>query len=469
MKKITGIIILVVSLFAYNAEAKWWIFGASPNEIEIRYLYLNNMSYDAAGQKISLPRETLQDGMIFIKGKATVQKGKIASVRITTDNKETWKDAMVSDDGAFVFSFKPEAGKVYAMYIEIMDTTGKTNDIEVTRKEVTVSEQNILAMVKNVLDQMIEAYRNKEAGRFMSFVSDDFAGDEANLDRAIRKDFSAFDNIDLRYIINNIATDPKGMIFVSLNYNRSLISSKTGRLFTDKGLTEFTFKAGDKGPLVFSMRNPLIFGVTDASNVATGMVRQSPADPMLIVDERGNVAKVPINIFEKVVDDDNLLITSNPDGTITVKSSDITVVVNQQGAVVSACGGSGTVESGVNMELVSIGHPPYGFDFESGDSLEAFGDFVVTGGETTRVYVTLKTGVSIKDMGSVSLNSISEAPQAGYSPLSPVYLYLGKSYAFKLANGKFGLLEIKNIILPHPPYTILKFDYKYQPDGSRCF
>ncbi len=44
----------------------------------------------------------------MIKGKATVKTGTIASVRVTLNNKETWQDATLSEDGAFEFRFRPE-------------------------------------------------------------------------------------------------------------------------------------------------------------------------------------------------------------------------------------------------------------------------------------------------------------------------------------------------------------------------
>lgn len=166
---------LILSLlFIQIVEAKWWIFGVSEDEITIKYLYLNNTSYDELGQKVKVYKETLEDGNIVIKGKATVKTGKIANVRISINNKESWERAKLSREGDFEFRFRPELNKTYVVYIEIMDTRGKTNDIESTRKEITVSERNITAMIKETLEAMAEAYRREDAGRFMSYVADDF-------------------------------------------------------------------------------------------------------------------------------------------------------------------------------------------------------------------------------------------------------------------------------------------------------
>ncbi len=84
----------------------------------------------------------------------------------------------------------------------------------------------------------MEASQNENAAKFLTHVSSDFAGDKTNLDMALRKDFSFFDNIYMRYTLNNVASNAQG-IFVSLNYNRSVISSRSGRTFTDRGMTVF--------------------------------------------------------------------------------------------------------------------------------------------------------------------------------------------------------------------------------------
>lgn len=51
MLKLLAITLLCLT-FTNTAEAKWWIFGQSENEISTRYLYLNGISYDELGDKI---------------------------------------------------------------------------------------------------------------------------------------------------------------------------------------------------------------------------------------------------------------------------------------------------------------------------------------------------------------------------------------------------------------------------------
>lgn len=439
-------LVIIFSAFVgqIQSEAKWWIFGVSEDEITVKYLFLNNVSYDELGQKVTLFRDNLQDGNIVIRGKATVKTGTIASVRITLNNKETWQDATVSEDGAFEFRFRPELNKTYIVYIEIMDTRGKTNDIESTRKEITVSERNITAMVKEVLEAMAEAYRREDAGRFMSYVADDFAGDAVNLDRAIRKDFSLFDNIDLRFTINNVASGSKGIV-VSINFNRSLVSSRTGKLLSDRGITEFVFKHGEGGLKVYSMKFPLIFGLSDASNVATGVLQSPSNEPTIVVDDKGNVVKEPFDQAVKTVMEGTALET----GTFTL-----------------------------NFKVITGGILAQGFNFKDGEVIDFSSwppptevDMCISLAE-----IEFNSGTKAKNLGKIGINNVREVPESGYdityinSNNNPPPTVIGNVYALKLRDGKYALIEIMDWNVDHlAHFSRASFKYKYQPDGSRRF
>jgi len=221
--------------------------------------------------------------------------GKVGSVEVSIDNRETWQKAKLGESGAFEFSFKPELGKTYDLYIKVLDTTGKSNKIEDTYRQITLSDRDLMAAVREALQKLVDAYCQENPSAFMALVSDDFAGDAVLLDRAIRKDFTAFDQIDLRFNISSVASGAKGRIYVSLLYNRFMLSAKSGASFTDKGTTEFVFEQKDDGLLVWSMKNPLIFGLSDAGNVATGTVYTSGNENIIVVDDSGNVQQVPFD------------------------------------------------------------------------------------------------------------------------------------------------------------------------------
>lgn len=459
--------IIMLTLTATGTEAKWWIFGQSEDAVSIQYLFLNKASFDETGSKITIYREMLPDGKITITGKANAGQGKVGSARVSLDGKNNWNDANLSENGAFEYSFRPEMGKTYAIYIEVSDTTGKTNDVKATYRQLTVSDRNVMSIIKEVLNKLIDAYEKHDAKTFMSMVSEDFAGEATNLDRAIRKDFSSFDNIDLNFTLNNITSDTKG-ISVSLSYNRHLTSTKSGQSLKDKGSTEFVFKMSEKAVKVYSMKNPLIFGVTGAPNVATGTVQSTTSGPVIIADSTGKAAEVPAQVYSELVNDSSLRITNNTDGSSTVKSSSETIVVDQSGTQTG--GGalaSDTVEKGSRIITLP---PAKEFSFVDGAVVGAnAGDFAITGGIPPGGIAVgaLHPGVTYCDLGVKSLSSVNEAPSSGYSaPAPPVQFVVGHTYAFKLTSGKYGLMEVTTVTIgPLKMY----FSYKYQTNGTRQF
>ncbi len=282
-------IISVVALFFITAgflSAKWWIFGKSKDEVSIKYMTVNSLSFDETTKKIKLFKENLKDDKVIIKGKASAGKGAVVgSVKVTLDGKASWHDAKFSENGDFEFSFTPELNKIYKFYIEITNTVGKTNNIEDTYREIEVVSENIKVKVKEILDEVFGAYSNKSLSKFMSYVSDDFAGDRDFLELAVKKDFNALNNIKINYSINNIASGAKG-IAVSITYNRSIMSSKSGLITTDNGMTEMVLKYSGEKLKIYSMKKPLLFGLSDADNIATG---QTPGQSEGIVISDGEV------------------------------------------------------------------------------------------------------------------------------------------------------------------------------------
>jgi hypothetical protein len=288
MKKI---FMLAAALLCFSgaADAKWWIFGKTGGEIGLKYLYVNKVSADEAGAKMTVFRETLgADGQVKITGKASVGKSAVGSVRISLDDKATWQDVKFSENGAFEYSFRPEQDKTYALLIEITDTAGKTNKVDETRKEIVLSAENIQVKVREALDSLFDAYSRENLPKFMAGVGEDFAGDKGILERAVKRDFDALSNINMRYTINNVAAGAQGRVFVSVTSNRMVLVNKTGATSTDSGFTEFVFHSAEGKLSLYSMKQPLMFGLSDAENVATGTAQGGGAGA-LVLDDSGNL------------------------------------------------------------------------------------------------------------------------------------------------------------------------------------
>ncbi|OGR42026.1 MAG: hypothetical protein A2X35_02220 [Elusimicrobia bacterium GWA2_61_42] len=272
---------------AMTADAKWWIFGKSGGDVGLKYLQVNRIASDETGTKITVFRETLSaDGLIRINGRASAAKGAVGSVRVSLDDKATWSDVKFSDNGTFEFAFKPEQGKTYKMLVEVTDTAGKTNKVEETRKEISLSDENIQAKVRAALDALFDAYNRENLERFMVNVGEDFAGDKAILERAVKRDFDALSNINMRYTVNNVSAGAQGRVFVSVTYNRMVFINKTGASSTDTGVTEFVFDSKEGKLALFSMKKPLMFGLSDP-DVGTGTV--IGGGDGLVIDDSGDI------------------------------------------------------------------------------------------------------------------------------------------------------------------------------------
>ncbi|HBE89367.1 MAG TPA: hypothetical protein DDW67_09555 [Elusimicrobia bacterium] len=288
MKKIL-MTVAALMLAAGAAQAKWWIFGKGGGEIGLRYLTVNGASADEAGAKMTLYRETLgADGLVRVQGRAQTGRNKVGSVRVSLDDKATWQDAKVADNGTFEYLFKPEEGKKYFLLVEVTDTAGKTNKVDETRKELELSGEKIQAAIRAALDAMFAAYMKEQLQPFMAHVGGDFAGDRLLLERAVKKDFDSLTGINIRYTLNNIAAGAGGRVFVSITYNRFVVVNKTGASNTDNGSTEFVFTLDEGRPLLYSMKQPLMFGLSDADNVATGSVLGGGGEA-LVLDDGGNL------------------------------------------------------------------------------------------------------------------------------------------------------------------------------------
>lgn len=299
MKKFTILILfMTLALFASvgQVQAKWWIFGKSSDEVSLNYMHINKISYEDMNGKAVFFKDSLpKSNEITINGKASVKKSKIGAVMVSLDNKETWDKAKLNDNGSFEYKFYADTSKTYDFYLKAIDTTGKTNDIEKTYVQITFSNQDISALVRETLDKLFRAYQTENLVSFMTLVSDKFIPGSDILDSAVRRDFILFDYIKIEHFINNISQVSDGKIFVSFQYNRSVISTKTGQTFTDKGMTELVLKNEDGQLKLFSMKHPLMFGLSDASEIATGSVNQNSDEDTLVVGSDGSINVVPFN------------------------------------------------------------------------------------------------------------------------------------------------------------------------------
>lgn len=137
--------------------------------------------------------------------------------------------------------------------------TKKTAGVEKKSKESFIEIQ---AAVRDTLDGLVDAYVNKNARRFMSFVAEDYLGDDTLLDRRIRRDFRKFSDMDMRYTFNNVTTDSKNEnISVAVTFTRSYTDVKTAKRINKTGSAVLIFRMVDERPKLREMKSPSLFGV----------------------------------------------------------------------------------------------------------------------------------------------------------------------------------------------------------------
>lgn len=429
-----GLLLVCLLTLTQTASAQWWRFGADAGQPVFSDLLFNNVSALRVDRSLQFSPEDLDQRKISVRGRAEVGQGKIGRIEASLDDGVTWTAIPVGERGLFAFEFMPEIERPYRFKIRALSTTGQSSDEAEHAFEFKVVKEDNRALAQAAFKQLLERYMARDRSGFMSLVSREFLGNETALDSAIGNDFRFFDSIRIDPTIQRMAaSDNRWTIY--FNFRRQVRSVRTGQVLTDQAQTSVTLIRDGDGYKLQELAAPLIFGVSDPSNVATYVTSESVGKDILVVDDKGNTS-----IGKQGQD---VTPSTEGDSTLPVKTGQLNVT----------------------------GHPPAGFNFTTGTQTPVVGDFVATGGDDVNgLWSSLGTGVTIIDLGSVGIDSISSVPELGYSPSIPGgYLRPGRTYAFRLANGRYALLEITSITQTGPYYLLAELNFKYQPDGSRNF
>ena len=291
--RISALVFLTLVLAA-GAQAGWFIFGRSEGQLKADCLYVNDIAFDQKDARITLYAIAMKDQTVRIRGRAVTKGADVKAVQVSLDGGFNWQDAKLLDDGAFECTFAPKANVVYQFRVRTVDGDGKQTGLDMYSKAIVLSDKDAMDVVREVVDKLIEAYENERAKDFMACVSESFAGDDTTLDRALRRDFSMFDQIDIRYAVTSIASGPKARLHAAIFYERLVIAAMSGVTYRDNGTTELAFEMGNNGPLLYSMKKPVLFGVSDQDEVATGIVTLGMNSNVLQVLENGTIQLGPV-------------------------------------------------------------------------------------------------------------------------------------------------------------------------------
>lgn len=304
---------------------------------------------------------------------------------------------------------------------------------EIPADQQILSQYQYEKMVRDTLIDLSDAYEQQNLRAYMNLVSPDFVGDDFLLYRAVRRDFRFFDNIDLRLDIDGFAIDRKGRAQLTIKYNRSIISNKDGRSYKDSGLTQLTFHIEAGKAKLYDMKFPLIFGMSEGLQLASGIVRTTETSNVMVVDRRGNVSIEP---FREALD----------------------------------FAASNSVIRGItSLRADASGMDSWSFaDNRRIRALTLQGDFSIT------EIMQFRPGTKwLRLPSSTDFDNISQLPDPAtttYSRASTTTVAGGEIYALQLSSGKFAIIEIRDHQESTSMFsTTAIVRYKYQPSGSRHF
>ncbi len=397
-----GILALLLFAIAQSATAQWWRFGSDSGQPVFSDLLFNNVSALRVDRSLQFSPEDLDQRKIAVRGRAEVGQGKIGRVEASLDDGANWTAIPVGERGLFAFEFVPEIEHAYRFKIRALSTTGQSSDEAEHAFEFKVVKEDNRALAKAAFQQLLDRYMARDRSGFMGLVSREFLGNETALDSAIGNDFRFFDSIRIEPTIQRMAaSDNRWTIY--FNFRRQVRSVRSGQMLTDQAMTSVTLIRDGDGYKLQELAAPLIFGVSDPSNVATYVTGEAVGRPVLTVNEKT--------------------------GEVSTQT---------QGQTTDSTGGSGRVDSG-NVEL-NMGQ---GYSFRTGgkvDNVQPGGDFAFGG------FFEMFLGNEVEAAAVLGSFSLSQPPAINPGALTPglefVHLQVGQVIGIKLVSGKYALVRL---------------------------
>jgi len=420
-------------LLPLGANAAWWEFGRNDGEPYISSLRFNNVDAEQRDDLLVLTRDDLVGGLVNVRGKAESRRGDIGLVEISLDGGKNWASAALGERGLFSYEFRPQLDREYPLQIRAISTSGVSTGPEEHDFKLLVTSADGGREARAVFQKLIEAYQREDRASFMQNVSEQFEGNFGALEDGLSKDFRFLDDIRIQTQISRISRQER-IYEIYFTYNRQVRSAKTGALLKDSAASVVGLRLEAGGMKLMRLSAPLIFGVSEAEDVATSVTGQSVGQQVLTIDANGNASQ------------------------------------SSQGQTASASGS----ESGTKV-LAARGFNNFdGYEFDTDSKVVETGVPPVDGdigwsGEPGMLW--LKNGVGFKAI-ACPISAVQSLTTSGFSSgvQQITGISAGKCYALKLFNGKYAMIEIVSIVMSGGMgQGSLTLRYKYQPNGSPSF
>lgn len=415
-----GLGFLTLWMTMQSAQAAWWEFGRAENEPVITELKFNKVDAFRVEDRLTIGKDELEQGAVVIRGRAEIGKGTIGAVELTLDAGKTWTKAVLGDRGMFTFELKPELQQEYQFSVRALTTTGAMTDAEEHAFKLVFSSESAADEVKKTFAALLDAYRNENKSAFMRLVSPDFEGIVSALEDALSDDFRFLDNIRIEPNITRLA--PAGKNFdLYFTFNRSVTGARSGQVVRDSAATTMTFERTAEGFKLSRMAAPLIFGVSNPEDVATSVTGESVGKSVLALNPKTGAAATSTQ--------------GKNVGTAASMTNSKQLVYNNTGPGILWYSQSFDFDTESVRTEAAQASPPINGDFA------VFGD---------NFHITTKAGVLMAVMGNQSIDTVAEAPAAGYSSYATWNGYkitgaAARTFAFKLPGGVYAVVEFTSL------------------------
>lgn len=128
-------------------------------------------------------------------------------------------------------------------------------------KPPAVATMSKHAEVRQSLDRLIAAYETKNSRQFDDLVSDGYTGEARSLAASIRREFSAYHDLSLRYTVNNLTlADVGNKASVAITFTRGWTDIKTGKAMNETMESTLIFVLENGVYRLYSQSGARLFG-----------------------------------------------------------------------------------------------------------------------------------------------------------------------------------------------------------------
>lgn len=359
--------IIIKAKDSYNTESEEYEFdvqltkSVQPPSVTIETI--SNVVVPDFGGEMQLNKGNLINDRLQIAGSANQAQCEIAKVEVSTDSGASWFEA--EDTLSWTYEFKPSEGD-YEIIARAVDTGGAESEEMLSPIELKYVDRTEEEAIREVFDNMMQAYEDKDVDTFIENVDDTFSTsydsieDKSRLEQALDDKFTEQGVVDIVYQVRTtIVSGTTGRIEFDWDTDTTSIT------YTYTGI--WVFNKEDSGWMLLTVEDDNTFlkhsgaaasiSVTDVYyDSVTGTLTANGYDAaeltIFVADGAGNPVRdgteVLLSVDKGIIDSVVTTMEGYAEAVYTTGSSYGTVIVNMQ---------SGGVTK-THMLLVEAEQPP---------------------------------------------------------------------------------------------------------------